>query len=136
MKNSIKTIAAIIIVLMTAFSTTFAKTKKMSAAQFDLVYKNTDKKLVGTWEKASINYQSKKVEYCQFNANGTYISFEKKDAKISVTGKGNWLVKADGIYIIHGNEKQAPVKYTVENNQLVFEDAAQYTKPAIAYANK
>ena len=88
MKNSIKTIAAIIIVLMTAFSTTFAKTKKMSAAQFDLVYKHTDKKLVGTWEKASINYQSKKVEYCQFNANGTYISFEKKDAKISVTGKG------------------------------------------------
>ena len=61
---------------------------------------------------------------------------EKKDDKISVTGKGNLLVKADGIYIIHGNEKQAPVKYTVENNQLVFEDAAQYTKPAIAYANK
>jgi hypothetical protein len=136
MKNSIKTIATTIIVLMTAFSTTYGKTKKMSAAQFDLVYKHTDKKLVGTWEKASINFQSKKTEYCQFNANGTYISFEKKDAKISITGKGSWLVKADEIYIIHGNEKTAPVKYTVENNQLVFEDAAQYTKPAVSYASK
>ena len=136
MKNSIKTIAAIIIVLMTAFSTTFAKTKKMSAAQFDLIYKHTDKKLVGTWEKASANYSSKQTEYCQFNANGTYISFVKKDAKYVITGKGNWMVKADAIYIMHGNEKTAPVKYSVENNQLVFEDAAQYTKPAQAYASK
>ena len=136
MKTTIKTIAAIIAIIF-SMNATFGKTKKMSAAQFDLIYKKTDKSLVGTWEKTSMNYQSKKVEYCQFNANGTYISFEKKDAKICITGKGKWMVKAQAIYIMHGDEKATtPVKYSVQNNQLVFEDAAQYTKPAIAYASK
>lgn len=135
MKNSIKTIAAIIVVIF-SMNPTFGKTKKMSATQFDLVYKNMDNHLVGTWEKASMNYSSKKTEYCQFNANGTYISFEKNDGKYSVTGKGKWMVKAQAIYIMHGDEQDAPVKYTVEKNQLVFEDAAQYTKPAAAYASK
>ncbi|MFN8282763.1 MAG: hypothetical protein U0U67_06080 [Chitinophagales bacterium] len=132
--KTITNITAIIIVFMTTFSTSYAKIRKMSAEQFDRIYKHTDKDVVGTWEKVT-DYTSKKEEYTQFNANGTYISFEKKDGKYTVTGRGKWMVEGQAIYIMHGSEKEAAVAYSVQNNQLIF-DAAQYTKPASTFASK
>jgi len=132
MKTIIITIAAII-----ALSTsTFGKTRNMTVNQYNLHINKIDSSLVGTWEKSWNLEQAAKDEFCQFNANGTFISFKKVDAKYVVTGRGNWLAENGVINILHGNEKSTAVKYESTDNQLVFGDHVSYTKPTPAYANK
>ena len=50
MKNSIKTIAAIIVIIA-SLSSSFAKSNQMTSNQFKLKYNQVDSSLIGTWEK-------------------------------------------------------------------------------------
>ena len=132
MKTIIITIAAVIALT----TTTFGKTRNMTINQYNLQINKIDSSVVGTWEKSWNMDQKAKNEFCQFNANGTFISFKKESGKYIVTGRGNWMVEKDIISIFHGNEKSTAVKYESTGNQLVFGDNISYTKPAAAYANK
>lgn len=135
MKTLTNTIAAIIVVAMT-LTTSFGKTRNMTTNQYNLLVNKMDSSVVGTWEKSWNMDQKSKDEFCQFNTNGTFISFKKADGKYIVTGRGKWLVENGVISILHGNEKSTAVKYESTGNQLVFGDNISYTKPAAAYANK
>lgn len=132
MKTIIITIAAILAV---SFST-FGKTRNMTANQYKLAVNKIDSSVVGTWEKSWNLTQQSKEEYCQFNANGTFISFKKADGKYVVTGRGNWMAENGFISIVHGNEKTAAVKYESTGSRLVFGKGVSYSKPAAAYASK
>ncbi len=134
MKSSIKTIAAIIVVAMTF--TAFGKTKNMTTSQYNLQLNKIDSSVVGTWEKNWNMAQKSKLEYCQFNANGTFISFKSENSKYVVTGRGKWMTEKGSISILHGDEKSTAVKYESTETQLVFGDNVMYTKPAAAYASK
>lgn len=134
-KTLTTTIAAIIITVMT-FSTVSAKTKTMTKDQFDLVIKGIDNNLVGTWEKDKNATSGSAAEYCQFNANGTYIAFKESNGKYTVTGRGNWTVKNNQITIISGNEVSSKSAYVTAENQLSFEGDVSYSKPSATYANK
>ena len=134
MKNTIKTIAAIIVVILT-INTSFAKTKTMTANQVQLKYNQVDSSLIGTWEKNKTN-NTKTCVYCQFNQNGTYITFEEKAGKYSVTGKGKWMVKDQKITIVSGNEVSSKTAYISTENNLVFSNEVAYSKPSALYANK
>lgn len=134
-KNSIKTIAAIIVILVSV-NTTFGKTKKMTTNQFELKYNHVDSSLIGTWER-NVTMKSKATTmYCQFNQNGTYIAFEAKNGKYTITGKGNWLVKDQEIIIIAGNEVSSVTAFITTDNQLHFSSDVAYTKPTSLLANR
>lgn len=134
-KNSIKTIAAIIVILVSV-NTAFGKTKNMTTNQFELKYNNVDSCLIGTWER-NITIQSKGATmFCQFNQNGTYIAFETKNGKYTIKGKGNWIVKNQEIVIIAGNEVSSITAFITTDNQLQFNNEVAYTKPASLFANR
>jgi flagellin-like protein len=135
MKTLSNTIAAIIVVAMT-FTLSSGKTRNMTANQYNLHIHKVDSSIVGTWEKSWNMQQKSKDEFCQFNANGTFISFKKENGKYAVTGRGKWMAENGTISILHGNEKSTAVKYESAGNQLVFGDNVSYTKPSPAYANK
>ena len=135
MKNSIKTIAAIIVVILMV-NTSFAKTKKMTANQFQLQYNQVDSSLIGTWEKNK-TADSKAIEtFCQFNQNGTYITFENEKGKYTITGKGKWIIENEKIKIVAGNEVSSISAFISNENYLQFGNNITYTKPAAMYANK
>lgn len=135
MKTLTNTIVTILIVAMT-LSTTFGKTRNMTSNQYNLAINKIDSSLVGTWEKSlNMNQKSKDV-FCQFNSNGTFISFKKAGDKYAVTGRGKWQSENGTIIILHGNEKSTAVKYESSGNQLVFGGNVYYTKPSPAYATK
>ncbi len=132
MKTIIITIAAIIAVS----TSTFGKTRNMTTNQYKLAVNKIDSSVVGTWEKSWNLTQKSKEEFCQFNANGTFISFKKVNGKYMVTGRGNWRAEKGSISIFHGNERTSVVKYESTGSSLVFGEGVSYTKPAAAYASK
>lgn len=132
MKTFIITIAAILAVT----TSLFGKTKNMTINQYNLQINKIDSSVVGTWEKNWNMDQKSKDEFCQFNANGTFITFKKAAAKYIVTGRGKWMIENGAISIMHGTEKSTAVKYESTGNQLVFGGHVSYTKPAAAYASK
>ena len=135
MKNLTTTIAAFIIAVMT-FSSASAKTTTMTKDQFDMVFKGIDNHIIGTWEKNKNAASGIASEFCQFNANGTYVSFTQTNGKISVTGRGSWMVKNGQITIMNGGEVSSVAAYSATDNQLVFGEETGYSKPAAAYASK
>ena len=135
MKNVTTTIAAILFAVMT-ITTASAKTTTMTQDQFDLVFKGIDNHIVGTWEKNKNAATGTASEFCQFNANGTYISFTQATGKITVTGRGNWMVKNGQITIVNGGEVSSIATYSASDNQLVFGEQVGYSKPSSAYASK
>lgn len=135
MKTTINTIAAILIVAVT-FSAAFGKTRNMTSNQYKLAISKVDSSVVGTWEKNWNMEQKSKDEFCQFNANGTFLSFKKVNAKYIITGRGKWMAENGVISIVHGNEKSSAVKYESTGNRLVFGDNVSYTKPTLMYVNK
>ena len=96
MKTIIITIAAVIALT----TTTFGKTRNMTINQYNLQINKIDSSVVGTWEKSWNMDQKAKNEFCQFNANGTFISFKKESGKYIVTGRGNWMVEKDIISMV------------------------------------
>ena len=135
MKNLIKNITLAILVTSIAVSATYGKTKSMTSNEFSIRFQKMDTKLLGTWEKNE--YQDRtKMKYCQFNANGTFIAFERDNGTYRITGKGSWKVEGASIFIYHGAEKSTPVKYEQQNNMLIFGDNITYIKPSVLYANK
>jgi hypothetical protein len=135
MKTTINTIAALLIVAVT-FSAAFGKTRNMTSNQYKLAVSKVDSSVVGTWEKSWNMEQKSKDEFCQFNANGTFISFKKVNGKYIITGRGKWMAENGVISIVHGNEKSSAVKYESNGNQLVFANSVSYTKPSLTYVNK
>ncbi|MCB0506989.1 MAG: hypothetical protein KDD21_01690 [Bacteroidetes bacterium] len=135
MKTLIKTAAVISFIAFTSTSI-FGKTRTMTINQFQLYINKIDSSVVGTWEKNwNINQQSK-IEFCQFNPNGTYIAFQKRNNKYVVTGRGNWNTEKGTLTIMQGNEISSASKYTSDGNYLMFENNISYSKPAAAIANK
>jgi hypothetical protein len=135
MRTLTTTIAAIIITVM-SFSSASAKTKTMTKDQFDMVFKGIDNNLVGTWEKNKRAVSGSAAEFCQFNASGTYIAFTEVNGKITVTGRGHWMVRDNQITISSGNEVSSKSAYVTAENQLSFGEDVNYSKPSAAYANK
>ncbi len=134
-KNSIKTFVAIIVVILT-INTSFAKTKKMTTNQFQLEYNQLDSSLVGTWEKNK-TADSKLTEiYCNFNKDGSYITFENEKGKYTITGKGKWIIENEKIIIVAGNEVSSKTAFISDENYLQFGNNVTYTKPATLYVNK
>lgn len=120
-------ITMVILALSMPVNKLSGKSGTMTSREFNLRFQKIDNKLLGTWEK--IEYKNRTVvKYCQFNANGTFISFERNNNAYVITGKGNWKVEHNLIYIYHGEERSAPVKYEQENNTLIFADNIIYSK--------
>lgn len=86
--KTITNITAIIIVFMTTFSTSYAKIRKMSAEQFDRIYKHTDKDVVGTWEKVT-DYTSKKKNTRNSMQMALTFRLRKKTANIRLQDAEN-----------------------------------------------
>ena len=126
----------IIAAIIALTNSAFGKTRTMTANQYNLYINKIDSSVVGTWEKSWNMEQKSKNEFCQFNANGTFISFKKESGKYTVTGRGKWLVENGVISILYGDEKSTAVKYESTGNQLVFGSTISYTKPSAMYANK
>ena len=135
MTSIIRTTAAIIVMAMT-FTTSFGKTHTMTTNQYNQTVNKVDSSIIGTWERNPGIKHTMATTFCQFNANGTYISFESKQGKYTVTGRGKWMIENETIYIIHGTEKSVPVIYEAEESRLVFGDNVFYTKPSAVYASK
>jgi hypothetical protein len=95
-----------------------------------------DNNIVGTWEKSTTNRLAGHLVYCQFNANGTFVSFEKVQSVCRITGKGRWYIENGAIFIVHGAEKSVPVMYEAAGNQLTFGDQVIYTKSSLTFACK
>lgn len=131
-----RTITITIAAILTISASVFGKTRNMTANQYELVVNKIDSSIVGTWEKSWNLEQKSKEEFCQFNANGTFISFKKTADKYVVTGRGNWSVEKGIMTIFHGNEKASTVKYESTGNYLSFESNVSYAKPAQMYVNK
>ena len=130
MKTIIITIAAIIALSTTAFG----KTRYMTKNQYNLHINKIDSSVVGTWEKNRNSEQRAKDEFCQFNTNGTFITYKKESGKYKITGRGNWMAEKGIISIFHGKEKTISITYKSNGSQLVFGDNILYTKPAGVYA--
>lgn len=128
--------AAVIIVLTTTFSSSRAKTRNMTTKHYNLLVNKIDNSITGTWERISYTQKTATTVYCQFNANGTFISFEYRQNKYIVTGRGKWMINNSTIYIIHGAEKPVPVIYEAQENRLVFGSTIFYTKSSATYASK
>ncbi len=135
MKNSIKVIATIIVIIASV-STTLAKTNKMTTNQYKLQYQKVDSSLIGTWEKNKTANSKMANTFCQFNANGTYITFEECKGKYIVTGKGKWIVKNEQIIIVAGNEVSSTTAYISTDNYLQFNNDVAYSKPSLTYVSK
>ena len=135
MKSTIR-LAAVIIALTTTFTSSLAKTHNMTTNHYNLMVNKIDSCITGTWERSPGTQKNEATAYCQFNANGTFISFEHKQNKYTVTGKGKWMINNGTIYIIHGAEKSVPVLYQAAENRLVFGTNVFYTKPSAVYASK
>ena len=135
MKNSIKIIAAIIVLILMV-NTSSGKTKQMTTNQFKLRYHQVDSSLIGTWEKNK-TAKSKAINvYCQFNTNGTFIAFEEMKGKYIITGKGNWIVKNNQISIITGNEISSVTAFISTDKNLQFSDEVVYSKPSLSFVSK
>jgi hypothetical protein len=135
MKNSIKTITAIIVIIA-SLSSSFAKSNQMTSNQFKLKYNQVDSSLIGTWEKNKTTNTKAVNTFCQFNANGTYITFEENKGKYTVTGKGKWIVKNEKIIIVAGNEVSSTTAYISTDNYLQFNNEVAYSKPSLTYVSK
>lgn len=135
MKNSIKTIAAIIVVIV-SMNSSFGKTKKMTVNQFQLKYNQVDSSLIGTWEKNKTANSKTTDTYCQFNQNGTYITFEKEKENYTITGKGKWIIENEKITIVAGNEVSSKTAFISSDNYLQFGNNVTYTKPSALYVTK
>lgn len=131
MKSTFRFVTVIIALNATI---TFAKTSSMTANYYKLAVNKIDSSIIGTWEMHPADKQTGTLIFCQFNANSTFISFEYKQGKYIVTGRGKWLIMKERIYIIHGTEKPVPVQYESAGNRLVFGEKIVYTKtlPALA----
>ncbi len=131
MKNLIKTIVAIIVVILT-FNSSFAQTKKI------------DQTVVGSWMQQNIissngygnsaSYTS--VTYYQFTQNGTLIVTEGNTSasgndwsynnNANNTNSCNWYVQ-DGYIVFEQNGTMLGyTKYTLHNGQLVFGTDGDY----------
>ncbi len=128
--------AAVIIVLTTTFSSSWAKTRNMTTKHYNLLVNKIDNNITGTWERISDTQKTATTVYCQFNDNGTFISFEYRQNKYIVTGRGKWMINNSTIYITHGTEKSVPVIYEAQETRLVFGSTIFYTKSSAAYASK
>ncbi|MBK9330778.1 MAG: hypothetical protein IPM95_16090 [Sphingobacteriales bacterium] len=135
MKTVTTTIAAILFAVMSITSAS-AKTTTMTKDRFDLVFKGIDNSIVGTWEKNKDAASGTASEFCQFNANGTYVSFTQANGKIMVTGRGSWMVKNGQITIVNGGEVSSVAAYSATDNQLVFGEETGYSKPTAAFASR
>ncbi len=135
MKSTIR-LMAVIIALTTTFTISLAKTRNMTTNYYNLMINKIDSRITGTWEMNPGIKKMKTTVYCQFNANGTFISFESNQNKYRVTGRGKWMIQDGSIYIIHGTEKSVPVTYEADENRLVFGLDVFYTKQTMSYASK
>lgn len=136
MKSTIKTIAAIIVLTITV-TTSFAKTKKMSYNEFQLKYNKIDSSVIGTWEKSWNSLADNNNTFCQFNANGTFLTFEKTANHIKITGKGNWKVENSIITILYANEVSSTVSYQATDNSISFGNTITYAKPtSVSYVSR
>ncbi|MFN8236786.1 MAG: hypothetical protein U0T77_01330 [Chitinophagales bacterium] len=135
MSKTVTTILAAIILAVMTITSASAKTSSMTKDQFDLVFKGIDNHIVGTWEKNKTAASGASAEYCQFNANGTYIAFEMKNGKYIITGKGHWMAKNGQITIVNGGEVSSIAAYSTSDNQLVFGEETGYSKPTSALAS-
>lgn len=131
-----KKIIILLVSILSVSATSFAKSKNLTVNQYNLFFSKIDSSVVGTWEKDWNLKQKSNYEFCQFNANGTFISFKKINNKYVVTGRGKWIAENEEMVIIHGEEKSVSVKYSVQENQLIFNGQVSYSKPALTYANK
>lgn len=135
MKSTIRTMTAIILTTMT-FGTSFSKTSKLTKDQYTLLINKTDVNIIGTWEKFNGTEKKGNKTYCQFNSNGTYVSYESRQGGYFVTGRGKWTIEDGVIYILHGAERSAPVKYEATANRLMFGADVFYIKQMMAYVSK
>jgi len=135
MKSTIRTTAAIILTTMT-FSISFSKTSKLTKDQYTLLINKTDANIIGTWERLNGAEKLANKTYCQFNSNGTYVSYESRQGGYFVTGRGKWTIEDGVIYILHGEERSAPVKYEAAENRLIFGEDVFYIKQMMSYASK
>lgn len=135
MKSTIRTMTAIILATMT-FSISFSKTSNLTKAQYTRLINKTDASIIGTWERFNGAEKPANKTYCQFNSNGTYLSYESREGGYFVTGRGKWTIENGVIYILHGAERSAPVKYEAAENRLMFGEDVFYIKQMMAYASK
>lgn len=135
MKSTIRIMTAIILSAITCCAS-FAKTQTMTTDRYNLLFHKVDKRIVGTWEMNVGNQSEKQPVFCQFNANGTFISYNYRDGFYQVIGKGRWLIEDNVIYILHGEEMSAPIIYEAADNRLVFGKRVSYTKLNPAYASR
>ena len=108
----------------------------MTSNQFKLKYNQVDSSLIGTWEKNKTTNTKAVNTFCQFKANGTYITFEENKGKYTVTGKGKWIVKNEKIIIVAGNEVSSTTAYISTDNYLQFNNEVAYSKPSLTYVSK
>ena len=135
MKSTIRIMTAIILSAI-PFYTSLAKTQTMTTDRYNLLFHKVDKSIVGTWEMNVGNQPDKQPVFCQFNANGTFISFNYTEGFYHVIGKGRWLIEDNVIYILHGEEKSVPITYEASDNRLVFGEQVSYTKRNPTYASR
>lgn len=129
-------IIVFIFIMTISMGASFAKKRTMTMNQFQLKINKVDSSLVGTWEKSFNTVSEKAIHFCQFNANGTFITFKKNNGTTTITGRGNWKVENNSITIIHGNEITNKATYQTNENTLVFSNAVSYSKSEILYVNK
>ncbi|HPA36525.1 MAG TPA: hypothetical protein PLA16_09165 [Chitinophagales bacterium] len=135
--KTISTILAFFIAIVLSANVAFGQTKTMTENQFQLHVQKIDSSLVGTWEKMWTPQQAAEMQFCQFNEDGTYISFKREDAdNYVVTGKGKWETENGTINIIHGAEKGPGVSYESNGSMLIFGQGISYAKSALMYVEK
>ncbi|MFN8236644.1 MAG: hypothetical protein U0T77_00615 [Chitinophagales bacterium] len=135
MKSIIRTMTAIILTTLTC-TASYGKTTAMTTDRYHLLFNKIDYSIVGTWEMNGVNQPGQQPVFCQFNANGTFISFTCTQGVYHITGRGKWQTKDRVIYIIHGEEKSVPILYEAEENRLVFGNQVTYTKHNPVYASR
>lgn len=107
MKSIIRTTTAIILTAMTCTSS-FGKTTAMTTDRYHLLFNKIDNSIIGTWEMNVGHSKDQPPIFCQFNTNGTFISFSYIQGVYNIIGRGKWQAKDRIIYIIHGEKKVCP----------------------------
>ena len=96
MKSTFR-LAAVITALTMTFSSSQAKTRNMTICHYNLMVHEIDSSIIGTWERYPGTQELRTIVNCQFNANGTFISFEYNQDKYTVTGRGKGMIKNGSI---------------------------------------
>ncbi len=135
MKSIIRTMTAIILTTLTC-TASYGKTTAMTTDRYHLLFNKIDYSIVGTWEMNVGHSKDQPSIFCQFNTNGTFISFSYIQGVYNIIGRGKWLTEDRVIYIIHGEEKSVPILYEAEENRLVFGNQVTYVKQGPAYASR